>query len=188
MNSYTLIRRNGTSVEVPFLMAGNVPYISEHIPAAEFGEHDAKGNWQRNIPIVVFEPVVETFEAVRTVVNEPIPVNSGYRSPEKQRLLYLMDLKENHGKPSGKVSSPGNSPHETGAAMDLGIPKGWTAAKLAAEIRKASQRLGYGFVRIGIKKYGGRFIHVDWTFLLYEPYVKGKKNPHPRDWAPGVSW
>lgn len=181
MDFYTLIKRDGTREKVPFLVVKGKNYISAHISQEEFGQKDTG-------EVVIFEPLIQVFEKARSVAEKPILLNSGYRSREYQEKLYQADLKANQGKPSGKVAKPGNSPHMYGAAMDLAIPKGWTARDLAALFRRASIELGFPPVRTGWRQYGGGFIHVDLVFMLFEPYLEGIKNPNPLAWLPGVEW
>lgn len=171
--TYTLVKRDGSREEVPFMYRDGVPCISHHIFKSEFGQRDTG-------QVVVYEPLVELFEKVREIIKRPIRINSGYRSPEYQANLYRQD-------PSGAVAKPGNSPHQTGAAMDLGIPPNFTAQSFAALFRKTSKELGFPEARTGWKMYGGTFIHVDLVFMLYAPYTK-EINPNPRDWSPGVMW
>lgn len=181
MDNYTLIKRNGAVEEQSFFVStgGNL-HISAHISKAEYAQKDTG-------EVIIYEPLIELFEAVRKAIGKPIPVNSGYRSPAYQKKLYDADLRANGGKPSGAVARPGSSPHETGAAMDLGIPTGWDAAKFAQLIRNTSVAIGFPMARVGWKKYGGRFVHVDLVHMLYAPYT-GKPNPNPGAWSPGVVW
>lgn len=156
-------------------------YISAHISRAEFGQRDGSQK------VVIFDPLIELFEAVRRQVG-PIVISSGYRSEEYQRKLYEEDLRKNGGKPSGQVAKPGNSPHATGAAMDLIIPGGWHPRDFAEMFREACVDLNFPLCRVGWKQYLGRgFIHVDLVPMLYKPYTK-IPNPHPRTWRPGAMW
>jgi hypothetical protein len=193
MNTYTLIRRDGTKCEVPFLFEKGNYYISEHLPQFEnrahtlgFAQHDTGA-------VVIYQPLVTLFETVRAGlallrgVETPITVNSGYRSPEYQVAVYEADLRANGGKPSGKVARPGHSPHETGAAMDLALPKGFEAKEFAAFIRRVSLELKFPEARTGYIIYDYKFVHVDLTPMLYRPYTK-MPNPNPGAWKPGVIW
>lgn len=172
--TYTLIKRDGTQEEVPFLIRDGVPCVSYHVYQSEFGQHD-------NGKVIAFEPIIELFEKVRETIKRPIRINSGYRSAEYQAMLYRQD-------PSGAVAKPGHSPHETGAAMDLAIPPNFTAQSFAALIRKISKDMGFPEARTGWKQYGGRFVHVDLVHMLYEPYIEGRVNPNPNAWKAGVTW
>lgn len=180
MSTYTLIHLDGREEERPYLIKDGKEYVSEHISRREF-DTGSEDNCR------VFEPLVELFEKVRFGIQKPIPVNSGYRSIERQEWLYSKDLAQHGGKPSGKVAKPGHSPHHTGAAMDLGIPQGWSADKFADLLVHTAQGMGFGAARVGYVQYGKRFVHLDLVYLLYEPYIKGRKNPHP-SWKPGVKW
>jgi D-alanyl-D-alanine carboxypeptidase-like protein/putative Flp pilus-assembly TadE/G-like protein len=48
------------------------------------------------------------------LLGEPVPITSGYRSPEKQRALWL-----NRGANPYPVAAPGTSMHERGLAVDV---------------------------------------------------------------------
>lgn len=181
MDSYTLIKRDGECESIPFYTIKEQNYISAHISQAEFGQRDTG-------KVLIFEPLIHVFEKARSILGKPILINSGYRSREYQEKLYQADLKSNQGRPSGNVSKPGNSPHMYGAAMDLAIPKGWTARDLAALIRRASVELGYPPARTGWRQYGGSFLHADLIFMFFDPCLAGIKNPNPSSWLPGVEW
>jgi hypothetical protein len=160
---YTLIKADGRKV----IMEGQVaPHISDYEASCH---HCGKA--------ILFEPTIQLFEKVRELVGKPIPINSFYRCVEKQDELIR----------DGYKAAKTNPPHCTGAAMDLGIPKGYTARKLINAIKKAAKELGLPAPRIGSKAYGYAFVHVDLVFMLYEPYLKGKKNPAPA-WVEGAEW
>ncbi len=178
---YTLIQKDGTRETVPFLNVKGKNHISAYISQAEFGQKDTG-------KAIIFEPLIQVFEKARSILEKPIIINSGYRSREYQGKLYQADLRANQGKPSGNVAKPGNSPHMYGAAVDLTIPKGWIARDLADLIRRASVELGFPPARTGWRQYGGSFLHVDLVFMLFEPYLEGKKNPNPISWLPGIEW
>jgi hypothetical protein len=193
MNTYTLIRRDGIKTEVPFLFEKGKYLISEHLPQFEnrahtlgFAQHDTGA-------VVIYQPLVTLFETVRTGISllrgedTPITVSSGYRSREYQVAVYEADLRANSGKPSGKVARPGHSPHETGAAMDLELPKGFGAKEFAAFIRRVSLELQFPEARTGYVIYDYKFVHVDLVPMLYRPYT-GMPNPNPGVWKPGVIW
>lgn len=190
MNTYTLIKRDGTAEKRPFLIIDGKEMISEHISRLEFGEHDEHGRPRLDVPVVILEPLIELFEAVRAEVGGPIRINSGYRSPAKQKELYERDIREHGGKPSGEVARPDCAPHTYGAAMDLAIPVGWNAARLANLIQGTCGKLGLPKARCGWRKYGSRFVHTDLVFLRFPPYVlKGDRdNPAPYSWKAGVIW
>lgn len=182
MATYTLIHRSGNREEVPFLLVGDKEYVSAHISRREFGQRDG------SYAVVIFDPLKHLFEAAREKVGRPILISSGYRSAEYQRKLYEEDVRQNGGRPSGKVAKPGNSPHELGAAMDLIIPAGWTAEELAKLFRDTSVALGFPVARTGWKRYLGQgFIHVDLAPMLFKPYTD-VPNPRPQLWIPGLVW
>lgn len=182
MSTYTLIHRYGNREEVPFLIQNGREYISVHISRAEFGQRDGSQK------VVIYDPLIHLFEAAREKVGRPITISSGYRSEEYQRKLYEEDLQKNGGKPSGQVAMPGNSPHATGAAMDLIIPAGWTAQRLAELFQETSVEWGFPKARVGWRQYLGRgFIHVDLVHMLFAPYTN-IPNPIPTAWRAGVTW
>lgn len=185
-NTYTLIKRYGERVETPFLKNNGVSCLTEHVYASEFGVHDDEGRWIESIPIIAYEPTLLLFEALRKSVKKPISIKSGYRNIAKQTQLYLDDLHEHHGIPSKKVAAPEHAPHTTGSAMDIGIPKGYTAQNLAALIRKISVELNYPMARTGFIIYNYEFVHFDLVFMLFRPYTK-TPNPCP-EWIPGTTW
>lgn len=193
MNTYTLIRRDGTKCTVPFLFERGNYYISEHLPQFENRTHTLGFAQHNTGAVVIYQPLITLFETVRAGItllggkDTPITVNSGYRSPEYQKTLYEADLRANDGKPSGKVAKPGHSPHETGAAMDLGLPEGFEAKEFAAFIRRVSLELEFSEARTGYIIYDYKFVHVDLVPMLYRPYT-GTPNPNPGAWKPGVIW
>lgn len=193
MNTYTLIQRNGTRKEVPFLLIRDKYHISEHIPQFENRDHTLGYAQHDTGEVVIFEPLIILFEAVRDEVKKvrkketPIVINSGYRSPEYQKRVYEEDLKANGGKPSGKVARPGRSPHELGVAMDLQAPQGFSVRDFATLIRKVCMDLKYPIARTGYVKYNYQFVHMDLAPMLFKPYTK-IENPIPQLWKPGVIW
>lgn len=181
MNTYILIHRYGNREEVPFLVRGGREYVSPHVSREEIDTEPAPKP-------MIFDPLIYLFETVREKVGRPIVISSGYRSPEYQRKLYEDDIRKNGGRPSGRVAKPGSSPHETGAAMDMYIPAGWTAQKLAEIFQETSVALGFPKCRVGWRQYLGRgFIHVDLVHMLFAPYTN-TPNPNPQAWRPGVTW
>ncbi len=174
---YVFIQKDGTRI-----IKDNVAKISDHISCEEWNTGNAE-------KVLVFEPLILLFETVRGAIGKPIVINSGYRSLEHQQRLYEEDLASNHGKPTGKVAKPvpGQFPHGTGAAMDIAIPVGFTAEKLQSLFQNTSMAIGLKSCRVGRKKYKDRFLHVDLTYLLYEPYTD-ISNPLPSLWKPGVTW
>lgn len=94
--------------------------------------------------------------ALREQVGFPMPVTSGYRSPED----------------NAAISSTGtNGPHTTGRAVDISI-SGENAYKLIAAA------LAAGFTGIGIKQHGplvGRYVHLD--------DLTSPEYPRPRIWT-----
>ena len=190
MDKFILIKRDGTRQEVPFLIRDGVRCLSQHIYLWEFGQHAADGTLEENVQPVIFEPLIEVFEAVRDLIKRPIKINSGYRSIEKQTALYQAhqeDLKRKGLPDDHAVAKPGHSPHMYGAAMDVAIPWTFNAQNLAALFRKASRDLRYPQARTGFKTYHNAFVHLDVLPMLFEPYTK-IPNPDPLNWRPGVMW
>lgn len=178
--TYTLIKRDGTKTEVPFLIVNGKEHISEHITKVEFAQKDSG-------KVIIHESLIKLFEAVRVGIGKPLKINSGFRDEEYQKHLYEADLKAHGGKPSGKVAKPGYSPHATGAAMDIAVPDGHDSEGFAKLIRNTSDKIGLPTARTGYKKYGGVFVHIDLVPIMFEPYTK-IKNPQREFWRPGVTW
>jgi uncharacterized protein YcbK (DUF882 family) len=188
LDTYTLIKRDGTRIAKPFIIKDGKEYISAHIPRWENAAHTLGLAEHSTGKVVIFEPLIDLFETLRSNIGKAIIINSGYRSDEYQKMLYEQDLRDHRGEPSGKVAKPGHSPHATGAAMDLSVPWAWKAAYFARTVRVASNKLSLPPARCGYKKYGGSFIHVDLVHMLYHPYIKGIPNPAPAAWLSGVTW
>lgn len=79
-------------------------------------------------------------QTIRTIVNEPLVVSSGYRCPEH----------------NNRVSSTGrDGPHTTGRAVDLAVSHGLAHKVIAAA-------LATGITGLGVNQKGrGRFLHLD---------------------------
>lgn len=94
--------------------------------------------------------------ALREKCGFPMPVTSGYRTPEENKA----------------VSTTGeNGPHTSGRATDIAI-SGENAFKLV------SFALAEGFTGIGIKQHGpmrGRYVHLD--------DLSAPEFPRPRIWT-----
>jgi D-alanyl-D-alanine carboxypeptidase len=147
VDTYTLIKRDGPRVKIPYILNNNSEYVTEHFSRAELDTgHDPDA--------LFFQPTLQLLEAARVQIG-PIHGNSGYRSYERQVLVYQEDIKNNSGIPSGKVARPGHSPHETGAAADLAVPNGYTAESFAKLLRNISADLGFPMARTGWKEYFG---------------------------------
>lgn len=132
----------------------------------------------------IFRDTLDVIEEVRTRIKLPIRVNGrgrryrGYRTPSDQ--THLRKVNANAAK--------GVSPHEYGAALDMDVPRGYTAREFITEIREAERDMGIAKGRIGWKAYGGGWIHYDRVFACFEGGCNAGKNPYPRKWAPGVEW
>ena len=94
---------------------------------------EAPGRLWKNI-----EAAATEMQKIRGVVNKPIRVNSWYRTPEYNGMI------------SG--SSP-RSRHMTGEAMDIRIPRGWTAQKLMELAYDTTDFRGFGL--------GKTWMHMD---------------------------
>ena len=180
MDTFTLIKRDGSRFKVPFMLKNGGEYVTEHFSRAELDTgHDPDARF--------FQPTLQLLEAAREKIG-PIHGNSGYRSYAHQVQVYQEDIKNNGGTPSGKVARPGHSPHETGAAVDLAVPNGCTAESFAELLRNIITALGFPMARTGWKEYlGMNFVHVDLAFLLFKPYTD-VANPFPNAWIPGLTW
>lgn len=98
---------------------------------------------------------LERLQTIRTIVNEPLIVSSGYRSPEH----------------NDRVSSTGrDGPHTTGRAVDLAVSHGLAHKVIAAA-------LATGITGLGVNQKGrGRFLHLDDL-----PEAPGR--PRPTVWS-----
>lgn len=169
MNTYTLIKRDGTREQVPFLIKNGQEYLTDHI-----ARYEVEDRWTKEV--VMFGPTLALFEEARRLLGKPIGINSGYRSPEYQKHLKEIGYK-----------AATNSPHCRGAALDLAIPHGTTYLVLVSLLRQAAKNLKLPKPRLGYKEYGYAFVHMDLVFMLFEPYFP-EKNPCPGAWREGVEW
>lgn len=108
----------------------NEIYISKDFKLKEF---QCKGGTQE---VKVHAQLIALLQILRTKVNKPIIVNSGYRTPE-------------HNK---KIGGSKDSFHMKGMAVDISIPKGWTVDSLA----ELGKQIGF----TGIGRYNN-FVHFD---------------------------
>jgi hypothetical protein len=184
MNTYTLIRKDGSKLPVPYTVINSVEHVTGHFTRGELDTgHDENA--------MFFQPTLQIIEKARQIVG-PLTGDSGYRSRAKQEIIYneyIADCKAKGVKPvPGKVAKPGNSPHETGAAVDLAIPEGYQPEEFAKLLQKISVDLGFPVARVGWKDYlGQNFVHVDEVFLLFKPYTN-VPNPFPTAWISGITW
>lgn len=174
MHSYTLVHRNGSTEELPFLMrdteAGAVPYVSMHITKREIDDA-----WTGRV--IIFDPLIALFEHARELLGSPLTINSGYRTRAYQNHLRSMGL---------RVAT--DSPHCLGAALDLAIPRGRMAMDLIDIFKQSARDLDLPAPRFGTRLYDYTFVHVDLVFMLFEPFTRERVNPHPQAWRPGVEW
>lgn len=154
---YTLLKLDGTKVE----MDGSVSkYITDNeASCSHCGE------------CVVFEPMVQLFNEVRDFIGNPIIINSCYRCEDYQKILQ-----------GTNKNAATYSPHVTGAAMDLAIPKDLDLNQFKTLFSVMSRHLGFGKPRFGYKQYDYRFLHVDLVYLV--PGLTHK----PAAWREGVEW
>ena len=167
--TFTLIKRDGTREEVPFLLQNGQPYVAEHI-----AKYEVADKWTGEV--IIFEPVIQCFEETRLLCRRPIGINSGYRSEAYQKHLKEIGYK-----------AATDSPHCRGAALDLAIPTGTTCLALITLLKQAARNLGLPKPRLGYKEYGYTFVHFDFVYMLYAPST-AEKNPHPNAWREGVEW
>jgi len=127
---------------------------------------------------------LDIIQEVRTRIKLPIRVNGrglkyrGYRTPDEH--AYLQGINSN--------ASVGTSAHVYGSALDMSVPKGYTAEEFVAEIREAERDMGLRAGRIGWRKYNGSWIHYDRVFECFEGACNDGKNPFPDKWKPNVEW
>ncbi len=169
MNTFKLIKPDGTIEDKPFMIKNGVEYLTDHV-----ARHEVEDKWTKEV--VMFGPTLALFEETRRLMGKPIGINSGYRSPEYQKHLKEIGYK-----------AATNSPHCRGAALDLAIPAGTTYLALINMIRQAAKNLGLPKPRLGYKEYGYTFVHADLVFILFEPFLP-EKNPCPGAWREGVEW
>jgi uncharacterized protein YcbK (DUF882 family) len=169
VNTFKLIKLDGTTEDKPFMLKNGIEYLTDHI-----SRHEVEDRWTKEV--VMFGPTLALFEETRRLLGKPIGINSGYRSPDYQKHLKEIGYK-----------AATDSPHCRGAALDLTIPYGTTYLALISLIRQAAKNLGLPKPRLGYKEYGYTFVHVDLVFMLFEPYMN-EVNPHPQAWAKGVEW
>lgn len=98
----------------------------------------------------VEEEFLDRLQDLRLRVGFPLPVTSGYRSPEH----------------NAKVSSTGLAgPHTTGRAVDIGL----SGVNVVVLVRAAFE---LGFTGIGLKQHGtGRFVHLDDLDIELRPRI-----------------
>lgn len=171
-----MIAKDLTKREVACPTKDGREMVSDHIYKSEFADKISG-------EIIVFEPLIDVFEAVRAAAGCPISIFSGYRTKEHQAQLYQQDMDENNGTPTKLVASPDFAPHTYGAAMDLETPFGRDPFVLL--IRKVCKALSVP-VRLGYLHYNG-FVHVDVMPMLFSPYTPAI-NPVPLSWVAGMVW
>ena len=103
----------------------------KHFKLSEFDSPDEKGSGAK-----MDEKFLTKLDAAREIANEPFKINSGYRTPERN--------KKAGGKP--------NSSHLSGLACDIKI----TSSKHRYRVVEALMIVGFN--RIGI---ADTFVHVD---------------------------
>jgi uncharacterized protein YcbK (DUF882 family) len=93
---------------------------------------------------------MDTLEAIRVAYGAPMPIMSGYRSPEH----------------NARVSHTGSTgPHTTGRAVDIAI-RGQDAHRLL------KTALAHGIMGVGVAQKGqGRFLHLDMVTDGTRPWV-----------------
>lgn len=93
---------------------------------------------------------------------------SGYRSTEKQKVLYAADIAKYGGKPSGYVARPGGSSHEFGIAVDLTVTgNGVSITQISGKAEEAGMNKDTPEWRALLAKYG-----------LHQP-LHPKNSPRP---------
>ena len=92
---------------------------------ADVGAGSARGATRGLAPALV-----RALDAAAELLGEPVPITSGYRSPEDQRRLW-----EQRGRNRYPVARPGTSAHERGTAVD--VPAGF-----AVRLARVAPRVG----------------------------------------------
>ena len=103
--------------------------ISDNFKLSEFQSGDTK-------EVKVDQKLIDKLEKLRKRVGQPLVINSGYRTPERNEAIGGAD----------------GSLHKAGKAADIAKVKGLTIDEMAV----LAQEMGFD----GIGKYNGR-IHVD---------------------------
>jgi hypothetical protein len=189
---------------------GKTITLSEHFGypqdrklACEAPVFDALGRLiDRPQKIMLLQGIIAIVERARVISGQPIVVNSGYRTLDKQAEL----IKDGY-----KASE--KSPHPCGAAMDVQFQSShfWggryrATSRLAWFLEEAADDLDLKkWLRIGwetyIREKNQFFCHVDFLPMLFDKqfekitaalpesfYPYGRKNPRPEDWKGGVRW
>lgn len=121
--------------------------------------------------------IIELYERARILIDRPIPITAGYRT-----LLH-----ENNLRTFGYKTAKLISAHTLGAAIDSDAGNRDDNLTWMHTLKIAARDIELPTPRFGFSAYGGRFVHTDMVFMLFEPYT-GLKNPLPDKWRPGITW
>ncbi len=155
---------------VIFVTAADIAFLKEcHIdpgtaPGKDMVVSRASGE------IVLAKEICLAFKKIREALQIPLQITGGFR--------VLAD--EERIKAQGGHTAK-QSPHFYGVALDIAVPRGWTAENFAKYIIRALN----GKCRVGWKAYNGTFIHVDVAHILKD---KNGKSPDPINYQAGVTW
>lgn len=127
----------------------------------------------------IAEPLLRLLDAFRELIKKPVKINSGYRTPAKQKAL----------KAAGRQAAT-ISPHCFGMAADVDAANKAQTIVYAKLLEETAKELGIK-ARFGFRQYlakGDTFVHVD---VCPEFYAKGKplhKEQHPAVWENEIKW
>ncbi|RYD82925.1 MAG: DUF882 domain-containing protein [Sphingobacteriales bacterium] len=144
--------------------------LSKHFSVEEF---QCSGEMETN------SHLLDLLEAFRTKINHPVKINSGYRTPAKQRALKAAGFK------AATVS-----PHCFGMAADIDTTSREQTYEYVTILKEVAKSLNLK-IRLGYEQYldlGQTFVHVD---VCPEFYAKGKplyNQPHHPAWENAIEW
>ena len=175
-----ILRNDGTTAEAQAVIDPalyNAGKVSPHLTFEEVAVRDGGGN-EQNADFTLSEKLIEAFELLRTARGKAIPINSGWRSAEKQAEL-LAD-------PAYKAAT--YSPHIEGLALDLGADSADEVDLLVDLLRKLRKSIP---LRIGFQQYrdnGQTFVHFDVAPFYYGIGGPLAARPCPDQWREPSEW
>jgi uncharacterized protein YcbK (DUF882 family) len=168
-----IIKSDGTLMELADYQAAN--HLAADMVSAHFNvsEMDCGGK------LLIAEPLLELLEKYRALKGAAVKINSGYRTPEKQKQL----------KGEGYLAAS-TSPHTAGMAADIDTTGPKDTQTQLALLNKAAQICGLK-IRTGWKQYqhiGQSFIHVDVCPMFFSFGKAFHNQKHPAVWETPISW